>query len=181
MKFYQQIFDPNTTDVRFRIDNQVINAHKNILCCRCSYFRALLLNDFRERNEDKPIELTDIDSETFLELLYFIYTGTYHSTITYDLALKCLIYCNRIDFLSGRNSALEKIYHFICFNRRLILSMYCLIKEMSPALDYLLDQIYELFAKHMEEICLDEMFEALDKDLIVDLLRRSSQRRKSTV
>lgn len=178
LKFYDQIFDPNKTDVSFRIDNQLIHAHKNILCCRCSYFRALLLNDFQEKNQQKPIELSDIDSETFLELLFFIYTGMYHSNITYDLALKCLIYTNRIDFLSGKNAALEKIYHFICSNHRLILPIYCLIKEMSPALDQLLDYIYESFAKYMDEICQDEMFGELDKDLIIDLLRQSSQRLK---
>ena len=61
----------NKTDVKFLIDNKIINAHRNILCSRCLYFRALLLNDFNEKNQKNPIELTDIDYETFIELLFF--------------------------------------------------------------------------------------------------------------
>ena len=178
LKLHEQTSDPTKTDVQFLIGNQVINAHKNILCCRCPYFRALLLDDFQEKTESKPIELVDIVLETFLEVLFFIYTGTYHSNISYDLALECLIYCDRINFLSGKDGALEKIYHFIHFDHQLIISVYCLIKRMSPALDHLLDHVYELFAEHMDEICQTELFNDLDKDLIIDILRQSSQRTK---
>ena len=49
---------------------------------------------------------------------------------------------------------------------------------MSPAFDSLLDYIYELFAKYMNDICLEEEFFELDKDLIIDLIRQSSQKNK---
>ena len=75
---------------------------------RCSYFRALLLDDFHEKTQNKPIELTDIDYQTFIELLFFIYTGSYNPTLSYDLALKCLIYSNKINFSSGKDAAIEK-------------------------------------------------------------------------
>ncbi len=176
LKLYEQIFDSNKTDVQFLIDNRLVYAHRNILCCRCVYFRALLLDDFHEKNQQKPIELTDIDYETFIELLFFIYTGAYHPTISYDLALKCLIYSNKINFCIGKDAALEKICHYLRFNHRLIVSIYCLIKQMSPAFDSLLDYVYELFGRYMNEICLEKEFFELDKDLIIDLIRQSSQR-----
>ncbi len=176
MKLYEQILNNNKTDVQFLIDNKIINAHRNILCCRCLYFRALLLGDFKEKNHQKPIELTDIDYETFIELLFFIYTGTYHQTIPYDIALKCMIYSNKINFLNGKNGAIEKICHYLRLNHHFILSIYTLIKQMSPAFDFLLDYIYELCSQYMNEICTEKEFSELDKDLIIDLICQSSQR-----
>ncbi len=177
IKLYSQILENNQTDVQFLIDDRIINAHRNILCCRSSYFRALLLDDFNEKNQRKPIELTDIDYETFIELLFFIYTGTYHQTISYEIALKCMIYSNKINFLSGKNAALEKICHYLRLNHNLILSIYYLVKQRSPAFDFVLDYIYDLFSEYMNEICLQKEFSELDKDLMIDLICQSSQRR----
>ena len=139
MKLYQQILTNTNCDVQFLVDNKIINAHRNILCCRSSYFRALLLHEFREKTQREPIELSNIDYETFIEVLFFIYTGTYHTTIPYDIAMKCMIYTNKIDFLTGKNAALEHICRHLRSHHDLIISVYCLIKKMSPAFDLLLD------------------------------------------
>ncbi|CAM2699130.1 unnamed protein product [Rotaria socialis] len=177
MTLYEQILNDTKLDVQFLIDNKIINAHRNILCCRSSYFRVLLLDDFREKNQAKPIALTDIDYETFIELLYFIYTGTYRKSISYDMAIKCMIYSNKINLLSGKNAAFEKISYNLSRNRDSILSMYRLVKQMSPAFDLLLDYIYELCSKCMNEICKTQEFYDLDKHLMIDLICQSAQRR----
>ena len=174
---YEQTKDNIKCDVEFLIEDKIIHAHRNILCCRSSYFRALLLNDFSEKKQNKPIELTDIDCETFNELLFFIYTGTYHPTVSYEIALKCMIYSNKINFLTGKNGALEKICHYLRLNHDLILSIYCLVKQMSPAFDLLLDYIYELCSQYMNEICNQKEFLELDKTLMVDLICHSAERR----
>jgi len=177
LDLYEQTKDNIKCDVEFLIEGKIIHAHRNILCCRCSYFRALLLNDFSEKKQNKPIELTDIDYETFNELLYFIYTGTYHSTITHDIALKCMIYSNKINFLSGKQAALEAVCHFLRSNHDLILSVYCFVKQMSPAFDLLLGYIYDLCSQHLNEICNQKEFLELDKTLMIDLICHSSERR----
>jgi hypothetical protein len=173
---YQQTLDNIKCDVEFSIGNKIINAHRNILCCRSAYFRALLLGDFREKNQT-AIELTDVDYETFVELLFFIYTGTYHPLISYDMALKCMIYSNRINFLTGKHAALEQICHHLRLNHDLIISIYCLVKQMSPAFDLLLDYIYELCSQYMNEICNHKEFIELDKSLMIDLICHSAERR----
>ncbi|CAF3540979.1 unnamed protein product [Rotaria sp. Silwood1] len=178
MNLYQQTLNDTKLDVQFLIDNKIINVHRNIMCCRCSYFRALLFDDFSEKSQIKPIELTDIDYETFIELLFFIYNGTYQKNLSYEAAIKCMIYSNKINFLTGKNAAVEKICYYLCLNHNLILSMYCFIKQMSPAFDLLLDYIYELCSQNMNEICKQKEFFELDKNLMVDLICQSTQRRE---
>ncbi|CAF1133644.1 unnamed protein product [Rotaria sordida] len=178
MNLYEQILNNTKLDVQFLIDNKIINVHRNILCCRCLYFRTLLLNDFNEKYQIKPIELTDIDYETFIELLFFIYNGTYHKNITYDMAIQCMHYSNKINFLIGKNAALEKICYYLCLDHNLILPMYCSIKQFSSEFDLLLDYIYELCSQYMNEICQQKEFSELDKDLLIDLIYQSTQRRE---
>ena len=176
LKLYQQTLDNTQCDIQFLIDDKIINAHRNILCCRSSYFRALLLNDFSEKNQRKPIELTDVDYTTFVELLFFIYTGIYHQTLSYEMAIKCMIYSNRINFLSGRDGALEKLCYYLRVKHELILPTYCLLKQMSPTFDFVLDFIYGLCSQHMHEICKQKEFSELDKDLVIDLICQSTER-----
>ncbi|CAF3015908.1 unnamed protein product [Rotaria sp. Silwood2] len=178
MNLYEQTLNNTQLDVQFIIDNKILNAHRNILCCRCSYFHALLLDDFNEKSQIKPIELTDIDYETFIELLFFIYNGIYHKNLSYDIAIKCMIYSNKINFLTGKNAALEKICYYLCLNHNLILSMYYFIKKLSPTFDLLLDYIYELCSQNMNEICKQKEFSELDKDLLIELICQSAQRRE---
>ena len=86
-------------------------------------------------------------------------------------------YSNKINFLSGKNAALENICHYLRLNHNLILSIYYLVKQMSPAFDFVLDYIYDLFSEYMNEICLQKEFSELDKDLMIDLICQSSRRR----
>lgn len=177
VSLYEQVLNNNQLDVQFIIDNKIINVHRNIICCRCSYFRALLLDDFSEKNQRVPIKLTNIDYETFMELLFFVYTGTYHKTLTYEMAIKCMIYSNKINFLTGKTAAFEEICYHLCLNHDLIISLYCLVKQMSPEFDSLLDYIYDLCSQHMKEICSQKEFSELDKDLMINLICQSAQRR----
>lgn len=176
---YQEMLSGTKLDVQFLVDNQVINVHRNVLCCRSSYFRILLLSDYSEKTQTQPIKLTDIDYETFIEFLFFIYTGTFHKDLSYELAIKCMIYSDKINLITGKNAALEIVSRHLSKNHDSILSMYRLIKEKSPAFDELLDYIYELCSKFMNEICKKQEFYDLDKDLMIDLICQSTQRREA--
>jgi hypothetical protein len=176
-KLHQQALANLNTDVHFLVHDQRISAHRNILSCRSEYFRALLSNDFIEKTQKEPIVLTDIDYETFTEILRFIYTSTYHSNPSYDLSLRCMIYANRINFLTGKDAAIEQLCCYLRLNHQAILPTYSLIKPLSPAFDLLLNYIYELCSEHLHEICREKEFVDLDKDLMVDLICQAARLR----
>ena len=176
-KLHQQALANLNTDVQFLVHDQRISAHRNILSCRSEYFRALLSSNFIERTQKEPIVLTDIDHETFTAILRFIYTGTYHSNPSYDLSLRCMIYANRINFLTAKDVAIEQLCCYLRSNHQAIVPTYSLIKPLSPAFDLLLNYIYELCSDHLQEICREKEFVDLDKDLMVDLICQAARRR----
>ena len=176
-KLYQQALAHLNTDVQFLVDDQRISAHRNILSCRSEYFHALLSSNFIETTQKEPIVLTDIDHETFTEILRFIYTSTYQSNPSYDLSLRCMIYANRINFLTGKDAAIEQLCSHLRSNHQAIVPTYSLIKPLSPAYDLLLDYIYELCSEHLHEICRQKEFVDLNKDLMLDLICQAAKRR----
>jgi hypothetical protein len=178
IKLYDQALNNTNTDVQFIFNDKIINAHRNILCCRSIYFRSLLLNDFIEKTQTKPIELTDINYETFLEILYFIYTGTYHSTISYDIAIESMIYSNKINFLTAKNAAMEYICRYLRLHHDFVVTVYCLAKKLSPAFDLLLDYIYDLCSEYLNDICKQKDFIELDKESMIDIICQSAERRE---
>ncbi|CAF4118798.1 unnamed protein product [Rotaria sp. Silwood2] len=178
IKLYEQTLNNINTDVEFIFNDKIVNAHRNILCCRSTYFRSLLLNNFIEKSQIKPIELTDIDYDTFIEILYFIYTGTYHQTISFDVAMKSMIYSNKINFLTAKNAAIEHICRYLRLNHDLIIEVYCQVKKVSPTFDLLLDYIYDLCSEFLNDICKHNDFIKLEKELMIDLICQATERRE---
>ncbi|CAF1160293.1 unnamed protein product [Rotaria magnacalcarata] len=176
-KLYEQALSNTNTDIQFIFDDKTVNAHRNILCCRSSYFRSLLLSDFLEKSQRKPIQLTDIDYETFLEILHFVYTGTYHQSISFDIAIKAMIYSNKINLLTAKNASIEHICRYLRLHHDYIINIYSLVKKMSPAFDLLLDYVYELCSEFLNDICKNEDFINLEKESMIDLICQGAQRR----
>lgn len=176
---YQTTLDENNGDVQFLIDGQIINAHRHLLYCRSSYFRNLLFGDFKERASSEPIQIFDVDEETFREVLYFIYHGSFRREIPCDTLIKCMIYCNKIDLLSGKYSAIEDFCLQLNVEHELILSAYCLAKKNAPAFDNLLEHIYDICTSDLKTFFQREDFSHLDKSLMLDLICNVTERRES--
>lgn len=176
-KLYDHAMKNIDTDIQFSFDDKLVSAHRNILCCRSTYFRSLLLHDFIEKSQTTPIKLTDIDYETFLELLYFVYTSKYHPTITLDGAIKIMMYANKIDFLGAKNAAMENICRHLRVNNESVLMIYSLAKKMSPAFDLLLDYIYDLCSERLNDICKQTDFMNLEKESMIDIICQATERR----
>ena len=178
----KNLFDAATnqidTDVRFRFGEKLRHAHRNILSCRSSYFRALLTNDFLEKRQIEPIELTDISEETFNEILHFIYTGQFSLMISLKIALQSMFYADKIDLITAKNAAIEKICCILRCNHHEILSVYLIVKPFSNTFELLLDYIYELSTEYFPEISRQKQFHDLDKDSIIDLISQIAQRQE---
>ena len=61
-------------DVIFVVDGKEFQLHKSILAARSPVFAVMLKNDFDEKKRGK-VELPDISSDAFEELLRYIYSG----------------------------------------------------------------------------------------------------------
>jgi len=62
------------TDITIVCEGREFEAHKAILGARSDFFRAAFRHDMREKATGK-IDILDVDSETVLDMLTFIYSG----------------------------------------------------------------------------------------------------------
>ena len=73
--FGAMLDDPSTHDVTFKIsDGGSVSGHRAIVAAGSPVFHAMLYGNMKESNE-KEIELSLVDTETFKVLLTFMYSG----------------------------------------------------------------------------------------------------------
>lgn len=72
-------------DVEFICDDEIIKAHKNILCSRSKVFASMLQSDMKE-GKTGQVKILDIKSDIFRQFLKCLYSGVL-SELTVDTAL----------------------------------------------------------------------------------------------
>jgi len=72
--FSQLINEPNSSDVKFIVENRPIFAHRRVLAARSEHFRGMLFGGLKESNEFE-IPLVGIRYSPFIDCLHYIYTG----------------------------------------------------------------------------------------------------------
>jgi speckle-type POZ protein len=85
--------DKKFADFVFKVNNEKIAAHKNILAARSSVFAAMFQHNMQE-NRINETEVTDVTPAAFKQLLRFIYTGYCEVGL---LAEELLVAANKYD------------------------------------------------------------------------------------
>jgi len=68
-------------DVSLVVNNQKLNAHKNVLASNSEYFDRMFASYFKERFQDKiEINITDVSFEILSTLVQFFYTSEIYIT-----------------------------------------------------------------------------------------------------
>ncbi|KAH9374907.1 hypothetical protein HPB48_000884 [Haemaphysalis longicornis] len=62
------------SDFTLNVGGKEIKAHRNILAARSPVFAAMFEHDMREKLESR-VDITDVDYDTMLQVVRFIYTG----------------------------------------------------------------------------------------------------------
>eukprot|EP00095_Tigriopus_kingsejongensis_P000582 maker-scaffold372_size192401-snap-gene-0.50 protein:Tk00582 transcript:maker-scaffold372_size192401-snap-gene-0.50-mRNA-1 annotation:"rcc1 and btb domain-containing protein 1" len=65
--------DPNTSDVKFVVDNRDIHVHKALLKIRCEHFRSMFQNHWKE-GKDAVIEIDQFPYPVYRAFLEYLYT-----------------------------------------------------------------------------------------------------------
>lgn len=69
------LFDDTISDITIKVEEELIPAHKFILCLRSEVFRAMLRSPMKE-SVSNVIEISDFEAVVVREFLHFIYTDT---------------------------------------------------------------------------------------------------------
>ncbi|XP_065205353.1 speckle-type POZ protein-like isoform X2 [Planococcus citri] len=72
--FGQLLEHRELADVTLSVDGQEFPAHKVILSARCPVFAAMFKHDMKENGQNR-IDIEDMNAETVVEFLKYVYTG----------------------------------------------------------------------------------------------------------
>jgi len=162
--------DERSADVRLvvRRDGASIfglSAHKCILACRSAYFRALFSSEFVERSQSE-VQLEDISPDQLSLLLNFIYTDEW-AIEDQDFALDMIPIADRFSVLDLKR---------LC-ERTLICTMsienVAQIFELADryACSRLRNRAFLFMTHNWAQVKMTDGFEALDKQMIVEIIR----------
>ncbi|XP_042898280.1 uncharacterized protein [Parasteatoda tepidariorum] len=93
--FSKLLVDKEFTDVQFRVDNEMMTGHKNILACRSPVFAAMFDQQMTENNTG-IVDIVDVEAKTFSSFLEYIYTGSVEK-MDEELALNLLVVADKYD------------------------------------------------------------------------------------
>lgn len=83
-KDLSRLFDEGADhDVEFMCGDEIIKAHKNVLCCRSDVFASMLRSDI----ETGQINIQNVEGSIFRQFLRYLYTGVFPE-LTIDVALQ---------------------------------------------------------------------------------------------
>lgn len=64
------------TDIEFLVDGRILHAHRAIVAARSTVLAAMFYNCTSMESLTGKVKIDGVDSDTFEEFLYFLYTGT---------------------------------------------------------------------------------------------------------
>ncbi|EFA86792.1 hypothetical protein PPL_00597 [Heterostelium album PN500] len=77
LNFETLVDNPIFSDIKFLVEDKIINAHKCILYSRNQHFKAMITSGMKESTED-IITISDVSYEAFKAIIHYIYTGQLH-------------------------------------------------------------------------------------------------------
>jgi len=117
------------SDVSFKVQGQVIRAHKSILAIRSEYFQSLLFGGAQETTSNEIDLASDTPLEGFQQILSYIYTGKLNfGVLSEDQLLEALVLSHKYrlteledsiqDYVTKNRFTTDNVSKFISFNKQ---------------------------------------------------------------
>jgi len=170
---YQKGFinNPEMSDVVFMVGDEKIYAHRALMGMHSRVFRMMLYNGMKESSQNE-IELVDVEKETFLQLLGYIYCGTIPTDASLSVLVSLLAAADKFDMPPLKEICKQQIETFLREDTVLdVLISATLFNSWE-----LKQKCYEIIDVTTSTIFNSQGFLALSSDVIEDILKRDQIR-----
>lgn len=165
------INNPEMADVVFIIGQEKVYAHRALMGMHSSFFRSMLYNGMKETTQ-KEIVLEDVDLESFLHLLGYIYCGTVAKDTPLPLLVSLMAAADKFDMSPLKEICQQHIESVL--TDRTVLEI---LMSATNFHSYELKQkCYEIIDLNTKTIFMSEDFFDLSADVIEDILKRDQIR-----
>lgn len=165
------INNPEMSDVVFIIAEERIYSHRALMGMHSSVFRSMLYNGMKESSQ-KEIILQDVDKDTFLHLLGYVYCGNIPVDTSLSMLVSLLAAADRFDMTPLKEMCKKQIESVL--NKDTVLEV--LISATSFHSWELKQKCYEIIDVNTDTIFNCENFLVLSPDVMEDILRRDQIR-----
>ncbi len=164
-------------DVFFEVEGKIIPAHRNILCIRSEYFRAMIgkSSNFKENIENhsspcNPIYIPDIRYDEFTQILSFLYTGHIEvEHLPYDITIGLMKLADSMNIVELEQLALFQLSNII--NQDNCVKIFKEAYETSPdVLKNVISLCYDNISKYFSYVSRSEDFVSLSQDLMLKII-----------
>ena len=159
--------------VEFKIDNQIVKAHRNILTTRSQYFKNLLCDNLTPDRLRKSIYVDNITYDGFVCLMHYLYTGKI------DENTKCQTVCELIRVSDWYNLEQLDTIGFLFLKSVLslenVLSILICAAKIKPNLERVEKMCLKYTAKNFNQVLIQPEFKSLEKDILLKITQYYSQ------
>ncbi|XP_055353044.1 BTB/POZ domain-containing protein 6-A-like [Paramacrobiotus metropolitanus] len=160
-------------DVQFMVGRQfgegkLLSAHKYVLCLQSSVFRAMFYGGLAE-NCEKPIDIADVPSDAFANMLSFLYTDAAD-----DLCVENVIQT----FMCADKYDLPQLVDICCDFVSAHLSVENCLTILENGIQWHAEEIVkrclQFIDRHAEDVLRSEHFSTVDQKMLVMILQRDT-------
>eukprot|EP00026_Physarum_polycephalum_P009046 Phypoly_transcript_09157.p1 GENE.Phypoly_transcript_09157~~Phypoly_transcript_09157.p1 ORF type:complete len:432 (+),score=49.83 Phypoly_transcript_09157:54-1349(+) len=165
------INNPEMSDVVFLIGDEKIYAHRALMGMHSKVFRTMLFNGMKESSQSE-IPLLDVEKDTFLQLLGYIYCGTVPNDASLSVLVSILAAADKFDMPPLKEICKQQIEAFLREDTVLdVLISATMFNSWELKL-----KCYEIIDVNTNTIFNSKGFLSLSAEVIEDILKRDQIR-----
>lgn len=170
---YQKDFinNPEMSDVVFILGEEKIYAHRALMGMHSKVFKMMLFNGMKESSQH-DIPLPDVEKDTFLLLLGYVYCGTIPSEASLGVLVSLLAAADKFDMPPLKEMCKQQIENFLTQDTVLEVLISATMFDSWE----LKEKCYEIIDVNPNTIFRSQGFLALSPDVIEDILKRDQIR-----
>jgi hypothetical protein len=160
-------------DVRFKIGDKSISAHRNILSARSDYFRAMLCENLCDERLKIPILIENASFEAFKAFLYYLYTDN----VSEQSNIETVCELARLSDWYNIGGLKEKCYEFAKANLSIenVISLFLCSVSVDPKLDVIEDICLRFIARNFAQIIERSEFKKIPQKYMIQITQFYAQ------
>ena len=161
-------------DVKFEVEGQIINGHRNIVAARSTYFKNILLESLKASAAPaKPIHLDNITHEAFKSLMHYFYTDSIEENTKGEIVCELIRVGEWYELDKLPFVGLSFIKDNLCLEN--VLSVLVCATKKQPKLERVEKACLKFLARNFTSVLTNPEFKGLDQDILVKIAQFYAQ------
>ncbi|KAH3862058.1 speckle-type POZ protein-like [Dreissena polymorpha] len=162
------------SDCSFLVEGRKVFGHRNILCARSDYFRALFKDDMKEGLSQDPIEMKDVAYDSFIGMLHFLYTNSVPDMFTTVELTNLWRVADRFNMDSLKAMVTYSVSLKIDVSN--VVETYVCATDTLPLIDDIKNICLSFMSGNMAHVVKTSSFEKLPREIMLEIIQTTTSK-----